>query len=107
MATQESNRTLTKQQFDKQHSGWLTGWMKQQVFKQLSQIKQAHLIIIEGNQQTSFGDEMADLQVSMEVHDDSFYLALALQGSVGVAESYQRGDWDCQELTRLVRIRYL
>jgi len=72
--------------------------------KQLQAIKQAHLIIIEDQQQYHFGDEMSELQVSIRVHDDRFYSALALEGSVGAAESYSRGDWDCDELTRLIRV---
>lgn len=81
-----------------------TRWLKKQLLKQLQGIRHAHLIIIEGDQQFHFGDELSDLQVSIRVHDDRFYSALALEGSVGAAESYSRGDWDCDELTRLIRV---
>lgn len=81
-----------------------TAWLKKQLFKQLHGIKNAHLIIMEGEQRHHFGEELSDLQVSIVVHDDAFYSALALQGSVGAAESYSRGEWDCEELTRLIRV---
>lgn len=86
------------------HRSRFTGFIKKQLLKQLQAIKQAHLIIIEDQQQYHFGDEMSELQVSIRVHDDRFYSALALEGSVGAAESYSRGDWDCDELTRLIRV---
>lgn len=84
--------------------GRLTRWLKKQLLNHLKDLQHAHLIIIDGDEQYNFGDEMSDLQVSLHVHDDHFYSALALQGSVGAAESYQRGDWDCDELTRLIRV---
>ena len=44
------------------------------------------------------------MAATIHVHDPSAYSALVLRGSVGVAESYMRGEWDCDDLTALGRI---
>lgn len=42
--------------------------------------------------------------VRLSVHDAAFYRALAGNGSVGAAEAYMDGDWDCDDLVGLVRL---
>ena len=45
-----------------------------------------------------------DLQSSMRVHNPAFFRHAVLGGSLSVAESYLRGDWDCDDLTAFFRI---
>jgi cyclopropane-fatty-acyl-phospholipid synthase len=45
-----------------------------------------------------------DLAARMQIHDPAFYRAVALGGSVGGAEAYMDGLWDCDDLVALVRI---
>lgn len=45
-----------------------------------------------------------DLQCSMRVRNSSFFRHAVLGGSLSVAESYLRGDWDCDDLTAFFRI---
>ncbi|RDZ28066.1 SAM-dependent methyltransferase [Lysobacter silvisoli] len=40
----------------------------------------------------------------LSVHHSGFYRALAGQGSVGAAEAYMDGAWDCSDLVGLVRL---
>jgi len=40
----------------------------------------------------------------VRVHDPAFYRRVALNGSVGAAEAYMDGLWDCDDLVALVRI---
>jgi cyclopropane-fatty-acyl-phospholipid synthase len=40
----------------------------------------------------------------LTVHDAGFYRALAGNGSVGAAEAYMDGAWDCDDLVGLVRL---
>lgn len=42
--------------------------------------------------------------VRLSVLDPDFYRALALNGSVGAAEAYMRGLWECNDLVALVRL---
>ncbi|MCW9047669.1 MAG: cyclopropane-fatty-acyl-phospholipid synthase family protein [Gammaproteobacteria bacterium] len=63
------------------------------------------LQIVDGGQIFEFGDlNLSDLKATITVRDSSFYSSLAFGGSVGVGEAYVRGDWDCSDLTTLVRL---
>jgi len=42
--------------------------------------------------------------VTINVHDGAFYRATATNGSVGAAEAYIDGAWDCDDLVGLVRL---
>ena len=42
--------------------------------------------------------------VALQVNDARFYRALAANGSIGAAEAYMDGDWDCDDLVGLVRL---
>ena len=45
-----------------------------------------------------------DLACRIQVHRSRFYRHAVLGGSLSVAESYLRGDWDCDDLTALFRL---
>ena len=42
--------------------------------------------------------------LTIDVHDATFYRAVAMNGSVGAAEAYIDGAWDCDDLVGLVRL---
>ncbi len=46
----------------------------------------------------------SDLAVNLEVHHPKFYRHAMLGGSLSVAESYMRGDWDADDLTGFFRL---
>lgn len=50
------------------------------------------------------GDLNSDISATVTVKKSSFYSRTALGGSIGNAESYVDGDWDCDHLQNLVRI---
>ncbi len=45
-----------------------------------------------------------DLQSTLHVHNRAFFRHAVLGGSLSVAESYLRGDWDCDDLTTFFRL---
>jgi len=45
-----------------------------------------------------------ELQSNLHVHNPAFFRHAVLGGSLSVAESYLRGDWDCDDLTAFFRI---
>ncbi len=45
-----------------------------------------------------------ELEVTLQVHRPRFFRQAVLGGTMAVAESYLRGDWDCDDLTGLMRI---
>ena len=48
--------------------------------------------------------EDAAAPLRIDVHGPGFYRALAANGSVGAAESYMDGEWDCADLVGLVQL---
>jgi cyclopropane-fatty-acyl-phospholipid synthase len=52
---------------------------------------------------SDFGDP-ADLHATLRVHEPRFFRRALLGGKLSVAESYWRGEWDCDDLTALFRI---
>jgi cyclopropane-fatty-acyl-phospholipid synthase len=51
-----------------------------------------------------FGDKHSELKTRIIVKKTSFYSRTLLGGSIGNAESYVDADWECSDLTNLVRI---
>ena len=83
---------------------YMKAFIKKQVLKHLSDLKAAQLNIKTDNDVMVFGDQTADLQATIKLHNENFYADVAFQGSVGAAESYIAGDWDCDDLTALIQI---
>ena len=48
--------------------------------------------------------EHAAAPLRIDVHGPGFYRALAGNGSVGAAEAYMDGAWDCSDLVGLVQL---
>lgn len=46
----------------------------------------------------------SDLHATLRVHRARFFRQAVLGGTLSVADSYLRGDWDCDDLTSLFRI---
>ncbi len=79
-------------------------FIKKQVLKHLADLKDARLTLKSANETFTFGEEGTDLDVVIELHNENFYSEVAFQGSVGAAESYIAGDWDCNDLTQLIQV---
>jgi len=78
------------------------------LFSRLEKLTQGEVVIesvSEGNSnQFRFGDPDADLSAKVTVHNPRFYRRMVLGGGLGAAESLFDGDWECDDLTALVRI---
>jgi cyclopropane-fatty-acyl-phospholipid synthase len=48
--------------------------------------------------------DLCPLEVTVHIHDLQTYAIIIHSGSIGVAEAYMRGEWNCTNLTHLVRI---
>ena len=78
---------------------------KRIILSKLENIKKGHLRIIDNDQIFEFGDsDEYVLKAVITVLNPSFYSSVAFGGSVASGESYFLGDWDCDNLTNLVRI---
>jgi len=76
---------------------------KPRVLERLAMLNQGTLILNDRGMSHSFGDGTSP-KVTVQLHSDSFYSAVALGGHIGAAESYMDGDWDTDDLTGLVRL---
>lgn len=85
--------------------GILDGIAKRIVMYKFNELEQGRLIVIDNNDMHQFGDlSLNPLKATITVRNPSFYSSLAFGGSVGVGEAYFQGDWDCDNLTSLIRI---
>lgn len=82
------------------------GFFRRSVLKLLASLRECRITVIEGAERMEFGQPSGDdvLRVTMRVNDADLYRQASLNGSVGVAESYMLGQWDCDDLVGLVRI---
>lgn len=75
------------------------------MIKLLGRVQSGRLVLREPGQVLEFGENRFEqpLAATVDVHDPHFYTAF-LRGSLGLAESYIAGEWDCDDLTSLVRV---
>ncbi|MBT8077784.1 MAG: cyclopropane-fatty-acyl-phospholipid synthase family protein [Gammaproteobacteria bacterium] len=70
----------------------------------LEAIGGALLTISDGDNRHRLGDQSSALVANITVNDPRFYSTVAFGGAVAAAEAYMQNYWDCDDLTRVVRI---
>jgi len=86
-------------------AGFLDGLLRRGVFGRLEQLRDGRIVLEEEGGRRAFGPGgPAGLAATVSVRDPRFYRRLALGGSLGAAEAFIRGYWDCDDLVGLVRI---
>lgn len=73
------------------------------VVRRLAGLSRGTITLRDGEGERVHG-EPADLEATIQVHRPRFFRRAVLGGTLAVAESYLQGDWDCDDLTRLIRI---
>ena len=79
-------------------------WARKMFFNFLNKLEHGHLVIHDTQGSTEFGTLESDLKVTLQVKDDSCYADFLLGGSLGAGKSYIRGEWNCSNLTDLIRL---
>lgn len=74
------------------------------VFGRLKRLERGRLHLIEGGARHTFGRGGMDLEATVFVEGAGFYRALAFGGTVGVADAYIDGQWECDDLVALFRL---
>jgi len=75
------------------------------VFRRLANLSKASLTVVDGGYRQTFGPSVAGAPaVELHVRESRFYRRLAFGGSLGAAEAYFLGYWDCDRLVELLRI---
>ncbi|MEM0515821.1 cyclopropane-fatty-acyl-phospholipid synthase family protein [Pseudoalteromonas sp. YIC-827] len=84
---------------------WKTKLAKRLVFAAFNTLEHGCIEIHErGEPVHAFGDKSAQPKVVVKVVDAKMYQAFAFSGSIGAAESYIEGHWECDNLTKLIEI---
>ncbi len=79
-------------------------FFKRRLFAQLAKFQHGQLVIVDDSGQRRFGDADSQLTARIQVHHQRLYRRAALGGGIGIAEALADGDWECSDLTALVRI---
>lgn len=69
----------------------------------IGRIKAGRIELVEPDQTTVIGDPEADLSARVVIHSAVFWRRM-LRGSTGLADSYLRREWDCDDLVSLATI---
>ena len=84
---------------------FLNNHLRQVLFRKLAHLDQGRLTLVEGDEKHEFGTPTAgEPDIEVFFHTARVYRQLILGGSLGAAESYIRGDWDCENLVDLMRL---
>lgn len=73
------------------------------LFSQLAELAHGRLAIADPSGDAAFGSS-GDLQASVRVHEMQAYRRALLGGTLALAESYLRGEWDSDDLVSTLRI---
>jgi cyclopropane-fatty-acyl-phospholipid synthase len=73
------------------------------VLRNLQELHGGTIQLVDSTGTTTLGHG-GDLECELRVHNSGFFRHAMLGGSLSVAESYLRGEWDCDDLTALFRI---
>jgi cyclopropane-fatty-acyl-phospholipid synthase len=83
------------------------GLFRRRMRETLAVLRGCELTLVEGGASRVFGAAEPGeepLRTTITVRDADMYRQMALNGSVGAAEAYMDGLWECSDLTALVRI---
>ncbi len=82
---------------------WLDPFYRKAFLNRLENLREGRLIIIDDSEKFEFGSP-ADLEAEVKIIRPEAYRKMALGGSLGAAEAYIDGDWECDGLTSLFRL---
>jgi len=85
--------------------GALEQFLRRRLLAQMGQLRESRLVLDDalGTEEIGEGDANS-LRARITVRDPGFYRAVAANGSVGAAEAWMDGHWDCDDLVSLVRM---
>ena len=75
------------------------------VFKTLKHIKHGHLKLTNFNNDVFyFGDKKENLKAEIKINQPGFFLNVIKNGSIGLAESYMKGEFETNNLSNLIEL---
>jgi len=88
----------------KESRNWLDSMAKKLIISLLGNMQSGYLTFEESDQQFHLGNQNANLQAKIVVHDFSCYTKMVLGGSIGAGEAYMQGLWSSPDLTKVIQI---
>ncbi len=82
----------------------LSSFARDAVLSAMRGLERGHLTFVEDGSEEHFGDPTGVPKATIRVHEPRFYGLVLRRGSLGAAEAYLRGLWDCDDLPGVVRI---
>ena len=82
-------------------------WFRRQVHRRLRGLDGGRLLVSDAVGTATFGavnNGCVDLTCEITVHRPRFYQRVVLGGSLGAAQAYAEGDWDCSDITAVFRL---
>ena len=92
---------------DIQHKGkstTTTAFFKSILLKKLRGLRFGRLVIVDGPNTFTFGDNRSEFHATITVTSQEFYVFLGSGGTLGAAEAYTAGHWFSNNLVSLVQI---
>ncbi|MFT7465557.1 MAG: cyclopropane-fatty-acyl-phospholipid synthase, partial [Pseudohongiellaceae bacterium] len=83
---------------------WLAARLRGAFESRMSGLKRGSVDVVESWSGRSTRLGTGELVATVRVHEPSFYSELARRGSIGAAEAYAAGSWDCDRLAGLVSL---
>ena len=84
---------------------FLDARLRRMVFRRLRSLSEGQIAVVDLDGRHTFGPPVAGKStLDLHVRDSRFYRRLALGGSLGAAEAYFMGYWDCDHLVDLMRL---
>ena len=99
--------TMTARDNRSHRQNWFHLRVKNAIHRRLEKIQGGRLTLIDGDETNIFGrpvEDREDLSVTLYVNDEEFYSTVAFGGSLGAGEAFMLGQWQCDDLVRLVRL---
>jgi cyclopropane-fatty-acyl-phospholipid synthase len=82
---------------------WLESFARELVLQRLGKLTNGTLVLDEEGRSRRFGDGSAP-RARVAIRDARAYTEIAFGGSIGAAEAYMQGFWDCDDLTSVARV---
>lgn len=98
------NTTSAADDFNTPKPGLLQRLIRNQFLKKLSGLRHGRLELAEPGSSQALGDVHGRSFGTLTVDSADFYGKLAVNGSVGAAESYMDGDWRSEQLVGIMRL---
>ena len=85
-------------------SSLLISIFKSGLLKKFQGLRTGNILVYDGNDEFSFGDDGSDEKVAVNIHSQEFYVMVGSGGALGLAEAYMAGFWSSDNVVKLFQI---